>query len=78
MLMIIYERNDRILGSILLNSSKMTHEPDDDTPLKNLRILSYSIEVDTFWMKQSLASVRARSLVVSVLPVPKGPSGAPP
>jgi hypothetical protein len=48
MLMIICDRNDKILGSILLNSSKMTHEPDDDTPLKNLRILSYSIEVDTF------------------------------
>jgi hypothetical protein len=61
-----------------LNSSKITHEPEDAIPLKNLSTFSYSMDVETFWIKHSLASVRAKSFVVSVLPVPKGPSGAPP
>lgn len=64
--------------SILLNSSNTTQAPLAAIPLKNLRILSYSQLAEVFRTQQTAPKLRERSLVVSVFPVPKGPSGAPP
>lgn len=64
--------------SILLNSSKQTHEPLADSPLKNLTILAYSKLEEQLSTMHNFASYLPKSLVVSVLPVPTGPSGAPP
>ena len=78
MLMMICERNVRIIGDNLLNSSKTTQAPYAQIPLKNLIMLSNSTWPEAFYTKHNFARALPRSLVVSVLPVPKGPSGAPP
>lgn len=75
---ITYDIIDMMFGSILLNSSKQTHKPVDAKPLKNRIILEYSKLELQFMTKHDLAIYFAKSLVVSVLPVPTGPSGAPP
>ena len=42
---ICYEMTDRTLSSSLLNSSKLTHDPLDASPLKNFVIDSRSMEL---------------------------------
>ena len=69
---------ERIPASILLNSSKQTHNPVVASPLKNLITLVYSKLDEQFMTKHDFPSYFAKSLVVSVFPVPTGPSGAPP
>jgi hypothetical protein len=63
---------------ILLNSSKQAQAPAPASPLKNLASIVYSISGEQLKTTHYLASALARSLVVSVLPVPAGPAGAPP
>jgi hypothetical protein len=69
---------ERTSSSILLNSSKHAQAPQQASPLKNFAIastLSYSEQLNTM---HCLAAAFAKSFVVSVFPVPAGPSGAPP
>jgi len=63
---------------ILLNSSKQTHTPADVKPLKKVPIIFYSISGPQLNTLQSVARFLLKSFVVSVLPVPAGPAGAPP
>lgn len=64
--------------SIRLNSSKQAHAPEAASPLKNLAIARKSSPSEQLKTTHCFASALARSFVVSVLPVPAGPSGAPP
>ena len=64
--------------SILLNSSKQAHAPHYANPEKNLPIVFTSNPPEQLNTTHCIASALARSLVVSVFPVPAGPSGAPP
>ena len=61
-----------------MNSSKHDHAPADANPLKNFAIawvFNPSPQLNTMhW----IATALAKSFVDSVLPVPAGPSGAPP
>jgi hypothetical protein len=61
-----------------LNSSKQTQAPLEASPLKNLATPAYSKFAELFRTKVSFAIYLPKSLVVSVFPVPNGPSGAPP
>jgi len=64
--------------SMRLNSSRQHQAPEDDRPLKNFLMdwkFSCSEQLKT---THCTAIALARSLTVSVLPVPAGPSGAPP
>jgi hypothetical protein len=69
---------DSTSTSIRLNSSKHAHAPQQAKPLKNLLMVSTSIWSEQLKTMHYLANAFAKSLVVSVLPVPAGPSGAPP
>ena len=64
--------------SILLNSSKQHHAPEAARPLKNLAIAMKSRPSEQLNTTHYTAIAFARSLTDSVLPVPAGPSGAPP
>ena len=64
--------------SILLNSSKQAHAPHYASPEKNLPIVFTSKPSEQLNTTQQIAKAFARSLVVSVFPVPAGPAGAPP
>ena len=64
--------------SMRLNSSKHAHAPDWATPEKNWLIVLAVKSGPQFMTTHWRASALARSLVVSVLPVPAGPAGAPP
>ena len=75
---IVPVKNDKTSLLKRLNSSKMTQDPLDAIPLKNLSMPEYSKLAEPFMTKQSLPSDRLKSFVVSVFPVPNGPSGAPP
>jgi hypothetical protein len=61
-------------NSILLNSSKHDQEPQEISPLKNLAIAVTSNASEQLNTTQCFAIALAKSLVVSVLPVPAGPS----
>jgi hypothetical protein len=69
---------DNTSSFILLNSSKQHHAPLELNPLKKVPIMVYSISGPQLNTLHSLAKFLARSLVVSVLPVPAGPDGDPP
>ena len=69
---------ERTSSSILLNSSKQAHAPQQAKPLKNLAIAATSSWSEQLKTMHYLADALARSFVVSVFPVPAGPSGAPP
>jgi hypothetical protein len=61
-----------------LNSSKQLQAPAEISPLKNLAmecVLRPSEQLNT---THYIANALAKSLVLSVFPVPAGPSGAPP
>ena len=63
---------------ILLNSSKQPHAPVYDNPINiypNESVFIYSEQLNT---KTGNPQALPKSLVVSVLPVPAGPAGAPP
>lgn len=64
--------------SILLNSSKQHHDPEPAKPLKNLYIAYAVRPSEALKTTQYMPQAFARSFTVSVLPVPAGPSGAPP
>lgn len=69
---------DKTSNSILLNSSKHDQAPALASPLKNLAIawvFNPSPQLNTI---HYTATALAKSFVDSVLPVPAGPSGAPP
>lgn len=59
--------------SILLNSSKQAQAPELASPLKNLPIAIKSSWSEQLKTTHCLAIALAKSLVVSVLPVPAGP-----
>ena len=63
---------------IRLNSSKHDHDPVCARPEKSLAIAVWLSDSEQFHTMHCLARALARSLVVSVLPVPAGPCGAPP
>lgn len=66
---------DNTLISILLNSSKQAQVPVYDIPVKSFCIiftLIYSLQLKTM---QYLPRTFARSLQLSVFPVPAGPVG---
>ena len=65
-------------SSIRLNSSKQPHAFDCARPRMILPSATRSCSGPQLKTTQYLPKVRARSLVVSVLPVPAGPAGAPP
>lgn len=64
--------------SILLNSSKQHQAPDCAKPEKNLPIILKSKPSEQLNTTHWIAKAFAKSFVVSVLPVPAGPAGAPP
>ena len=69
---------DKTSVSILLNSSKQHQQPEDAKPLKNFDIpwiLIPSVQLKTLHITPTHFD---KSLTDSVLPVPAGPSGAPP
>lgn len=59
--------------SIRLNSSKQPHAPHEAKPLRILPIATKSIPSPQFVTIHRRPKALARSLVVSVLPVPAGP-----
>ena len=61
-----------------MNSSKQAQDPLCASPLKNLPIALKSRPSEQLKTTQCLAKALAKSLTVSVFPVPAGPSGAPP
>jgi hypothetical protein len=63
---------------IRLNSSKQAQAPEAANPLKNFPTIITSMESEQLNTTHYLARALARSLVLSVLPVPAGPAGAPP
>ena len=63
---------------ILLNSSKQHQVADVIIPLKNFAIINASIASEQLKTMQNLPITLLKSLIVSVLPVPAGPTGAPP
>lgn len=69
---------ERTSNSILLNSSKQAQAPQQASPLKNLDIAATSNWSEQLKTIHYLAVAFAKSFVVSVFPVPAGPSGAPP
>ncbi len=69
---------ERTSGSILLNSSKQHHEPVLANPLKNLNIAIEFNPSEALKTIHYIPAILDKSFVVSVLPVPAGPSGAPP
>ena len=69
---------DKTSSSMRLNSSKQAQAPQQASPLKNLAILSTLSWSEQLKTMHYLATAFAKSLVVSVFPVPAGPSGAPP
>lgn len=64
---------DKTSMSILLNSSKHAHAPELASPLKNLPIAMKSNWSEQLKTTHCLAIAFAKSLTVSVLPVPAGP-----
>jgi hypothetical protein len=60
-----------------LKSSKHDHAPHDARPLKNFPRVIKSRPSAQLNTTHCLATDFARSFVVSVFPVPAGPSGAP-
>jgi TctA family transporter len=78
MRIIICEITESTIREILLNSSKQLQAPLVASPLKNLVMAAKLSVEEQLNTNQCLASHFARSLVVSVLPVPTGPSGDPP
>ena len=66
---------DRTSISILLNSSRQDHAPCCASPLKSFDIILYSICSEQLKTTQNMPSAFAKSLVLSVLPVPAGPEG---
>ena len=69
---------DRTSMSILLNSSKQAQAPVYDSPVNSFSIiltLTYSLQLKTI---QYLPRTLARSLQLSVFPVPAGPVGLAP
>ena len=64
--------------SIRLNSSKQAQAPHWANPEKNRPMVLKSSESEQLKTTHWTARALARSLVVSVLPVPAGPAGAPP
>ena len=77
-MIMICEMTESTDNSILLNSSKQLHAPLVANPLKNFVIAMKFKELEQLNTKHYLAKHFDRSLVVSVLPVPTGPSGDPP
>jgi len=69
---------DNTSTRIRLNSSNVHHAPVPHSPLKNLHMAMWSIELEQFMTTHWIASAFARSFTDSVLPVPAGPSGPPP
>ena len=69
---------DKTSRSILLNSSKQLQAPLVARPLKNFVIAIKFRELEQLNTKHYFAKHLERSFVVSVLPVPTGPSGEPP
>jgi len=63
---------------ILLNSSKQAQAPQQAKPLKNFPSIWEDISGEQLNTTHYLDNALAKSLVVSVLPVPAGPAGAPP
>lgn len=61
-----------------LNSSKQLHAPAAINPLKNFAIAWMFNPSEQLNTTHYIANAFARSFVVSVFPVPAGPSGAPP
>jgi len=61
-----------------LNSSKQAQAPHYDNPEKYLAIVFTSSPSEQLNTTHYIAIAFARSFVVSVFPVPDGPSGAPP
>ena len=75
---ICYAITESTSKSILLNSSKQHHAPQLVSPLKNLLIETVFKPSEQLNTMHYIPKALARSLTVSVLPVPAGPSGAPP
>jgi hypothetical protein len=69
---------DNTDGIIRLNSSKQHQAPELASPLKNLSIALWVNSGEQLKTTHLIATALAKSLTVSVLPVPAGPSGAPP
>ena len=61
-----------------MNSSKQAQAPQQASPLKNFDIAATSNWSEQLNTMHYLAVALAKSFVVSVFPVPAGPSGAPP
>lgn len=78
MVKIYWAITDSTSISILLNSSKHAQAPPCDRPEKNLPIVLKSRPSLQLNTTHCTAKAFAKSLVVSVLPVPAGPAGAPP
>jgi len=76
--MISWEITERTPILILLNSSKQDQVPLAARPLKNLLMALKSKLLEQLNTNVCRAIRFANSLVVSVLPVPTGPIGAPP
>lgn len=69
---------ERTSKSILLNSSKQDHAPEEVSPLKNLAIAWVFKPSPQLKTIHYTATALAKSFTDSVFPVPAGPSGAPP
>jgi len=65
-------------AKIRLNSSKQHQDPVPQSPLKNLHIAIWSMELEQLKTTHCIAHALAKSLTDSVFPVPAGPSGPPP
>ena len=76
--MMCWDMTESTLICKRLNSSKHTQEPLEASPLKNLVIESRSMLLWQLNTKQCLAVIFDSSFIDSVLPVPTGPTGAPP
>ena len=65
---------DKTSYPILLNSSKQLQQPPLANPLKNFSMDSKLNELEQLKTKHILPILRAISFIVSVFPVPAGPS----
>jgi len=63
---------------ILLNSSRQLHAPVYTNPENSFAIILYSIWSLQLMTIQKMPQALAKSLVLSVFPVPAGPAGAAP
>ena len=75
MLYICWEITDKTSTLILLNSSRQIHDPVLAYPMKSFSIILTVFYSEQLKTMQYLARTFAKSLQLSVLPVPAGPAG---